>query len=45
MTIHKSQGQTIRENYSIYEYENMTQKMFYVAMTRATKKHILISVK
>ena len=38
MTIHKSQGQTIRENYSIYEYEHMTQKMLYVAMTRATKK-------
>ena len=38
MTVHKSQGQTIRENYSIYEYEDMTQKMLYVAMTRATKK-------
>ena len=38
MTIHKSQGQTIRENYSIYEYKDMKQKMLYVAMTRATKK-------
>ena len=38
MTAHKSQCLTIRENYSIYEYESMSKKMLYVAMTRATKK-------
>ena len=38
MTVHKSQCLTIREDYSIYGYEDMRRKMLYVAMTRATKK-------
>ena len=38
MTVHKSQSLTIRENYSIYEYEDMRPKMLYTSMTRATKK-------
>ncbi len=44
MTVHKSQCLTLPENYSIYEHEDMSNKMLYVAMTRATKKHTLISV-
>ena len=44
MTVHKSQCLTIRENYSIYEYESMSKKMLYVVMTRAAKTHTSISV-
>ena len=39
MTVHKSQCLTLPENYSIYEHETMSNKMLYVAMTRATKKN------
>jgi len=38
MTVHKSQGSTFTENYSIYEYEAMTSIMLYVALTRARNK-------
>ena len=38
MTVHKSQGSTFTENYSIYEYEDMTSRMLYVALTRARDK-------
>ena len=35
MTVHKSQGSTFTEDYSIYEYETMKSRMLYVALTRA----------
>jgi hypothetical protein len=38
MTVHKSQGSTFTEDYSIYERENMSSRMLYVALTRARKK-------
>ena len=38
MTVHKSQGSTFTENYSIYEYEAMSSSMLYVALTRARNK-------
>ena len=38
MTVHKSQGSTFTENYSIYEYEYMKPRMLYVAFTRARNK-------
>ena len=38
MTIHKSQGSTFTEKYSIYEYEDMKPRMLYVALTRARNK-------
>jgi len=38
MTVHKSQGSTFIENYSIYEYEAMSPRMLYVALTRARNK-------
>ena len=41
LTVHKSQGSTYTENYSIYEYESMKPRMLYVALTRArTKKQV-----
>ena len=39
MTVHKSQGSTFTENYSIYAYERMKPRMLYVALTRARNKH------
>jgi predicted GIY-YIG superfamily endonuclease len=35
MTVHKSQGSTFTENYSIYESDKMSSRMLYVALTRA----------
>ena len=41
LTVHKSQGSTYTDNYSIYEYESMKPRMLYVALTRArTKKQV-----
>ena len=34
MTVHKAQGMTINEPYSIYEYKRMKEDMLYVALTR-----------
>ena len=36
ITIHKSQGQTYNFPYTIHEYERLTKKLKYVALTRAT---------
>lgn len=36
MTVHKSQGMTINEPYTIYESKIMSKKMLYTAMSRAT---------
>jgi len=38
MTVHKAQGMTINEPYSIYEYKRMKGDMLYVALTRTTNK-------
>lgn len=38
MTVHKCQGSTFTQNYSIYEYEDMKHDMLYVALTRARNK-------
>ena len=38
MTVHKSQGSTFTENYSIYEHKRMKPRMLYVALTRARNK-------
>jgi hypothetical protein len=37
VTAHKYQGDTIDEPYNIYEVTRMNKKLFYTAMTRATK--------
>ena len=34
-TIHKAQGETIRDNFNIYEWNIMNEKMKYTAITRA----------
>ena len=36
-TIHKSQGQTIKEPYSIHEFYRLSHKLKFVALTRATQ--------
>jgi hypothetical protein len=38
ITVHCSQGDTIREPYSIYEWQRFNKKLMYVAMSRATMK-------
>ena len=37
MTVHKAQGKTIDETYSIYEIERMGRKVLYTALSRCTK--------
>jgi len=37
-TIHKAQGATIQEAYTIYEWDELTPKLKYVAVSRATTK-------
>lgn len=37
ITVHKSQGTTIDEGFSIYEWHMFCHKMMYTALTRATK--------
>lgn len=37
MTIHKSQGSTFNENYTIHEWEKLSDNLKYVAISRATK--------
>jgi nucleoside-triphosphatase THEP1 len=41
VTCHSSQGDTINEPYSIHEWERMSLKMKYVALTRSTKKEYI----
>jgi ATP-dependent exoDNAse (exonuclease V) alpha subunit len=44
MTIHRAQGQTFNENYSIYEWERLDNRLKYVSLSRATdKKYIHIN--
>ena len=38
ITCHKSQGQTITEEYAIWEWHKMTKRLKYVALSRGTKK-------
>ena len=38
ITVHCSQGDTIKEPYSIYEWQRFNKKLMYVAMSRATMK-------
>ena len=38
ITIHKVQGSTLYEPYSIYEYDRMKHDMLYVALTRTSKE-------
>ena len=40
-TVHKAQGMTINEPYSIYEYKRMKDDMLYVALTRTSKKEFV----
>ena len=42
-TAHRSQGETIDADYTIYEWEKMNTKLRYVALSRSTdKKYINI---
>ena len=38
ITVHKAQGMTINQPYSIYEYKRMKHNMLYVCLTRASKQ-------
>ena len=38
ITVHKAQGMTINNPYSIYEYDRMKHNMLYVALTRTSKE-------
>jgi ATP-dependent exoDNAse (exonuclease V) alpha subunit len=40
-TSHKIQGQTIKEAFTIHEFERMRKKMKYVALSRATSKNLI----
>ena len=42
MTVHKSQGSTFTESYSIYESNKMASRMLYVALTRAREMSQII---
>ena len=44
MTVHKSQGSTFTNAFSIYEYKSMESRMLYVAITRGNTTSKLISV-
>ena len=37
-TTHRAQGETINEDYTIYEWEKMNKKLRYVALSRGTDK-------
>jgi ATP-dependent exoDNAse (exonuclease V) alpha subunit len=41
ITTHKSQGQTFNHAYTIHEWERFSNKMKYVALTRATDKALI----
>ena len=38
ITVHRSQGMTFNEPYTIYEWDQMDEKLKYVALSRGTKK-------
>jgi hypothetical protein len=45
VTIHKSQGATFTENYTIHEWTKLDKKLRYVAVTRTSNyKNIHISI-
>ena len=41
ITTHKSQGETYNEDYAIYEWEQMSYTLKYVALSRGTNKNII----
>ena len=41
ITIHCSQGQSYDESYTIHEWWRLTDKLKYVALTRATNKNLI----
>ena len=41
LTIHKSQGATYNEPYSIHEWEKLDKRLKYVALSRATNKNLI----
>ena len=41
MTIHRAQGQTYDFNFTIWEWEELDDRMKYVALTRATSKKLI----
>ena len=41
ITIHCSQGQSYDESYTIHEWWRLTDKLKYVALTRATNKDLI----
>ena len=38
ITVHKCQGMTINQPYSVYEYKKMKHDMLYVCLTRTSKQ-------
>jgi hypothetical protein len=40
-TSHKFQGQTIKEAFTVHEFQRMRKKMKYVALSRATSKNLI----
>ena len=40
-TVHSAQGLTINEPYVLWEWSKYSQKMKYVALSRATKKELI----
>lgn len=41
ITIHKSQGITINEDYTVYEWEKLDERLKYVALSRATNEKLI----
>ena len=41
LTVHKSQGETYNKNYTIYEWYKFSDRMKYVALSRATNKQFI----
>jgi ATP-dependent exoDNAse (exonuclease V) alpha subunit len=41
ITVHKSQGETYNTSYTIYEWSKFSDRMKYVALSRATKKECI----
>jgi ATP-dependent exoDNAse (exonuclease V) alpha subunit len=41
LTVHKSQGQTFNEPYTIYEWGKMDSTLRYVSLSRATEKEYI----
>ena len=41
ITIHKSQGQTYNQSYTIHEWEMLDDRLKYVAISRATQKKFI----